>query len=373
MNSLEPKLPKSPSRWPLRRIVSWFAGLSVGASLAIVLLIFVALAIFVRTDFFQSRLRDQIIQSVEKNIEAKIEYQNAEVSLFRLFPRISLNQVVIQDPKSKASIPVERISASISLFYSLPLLAFRKIHISEAIISGLTYKVTNLKNVQNWIDRLRPKSRGALSTSFQTHIEEIRFENLRLNLNLLPEDFFNRDLFAEVDLKKFSVRFDDDDIEASGELLVNRLKSGVVKLNNLKVELLESQINPESLEFMHLSISHLEDLLEVKGGLKNWKNPNLNFAIKSLIHLENYSFFGGLQGEVSAQAKLSGPWNKFDSSLSLAIKDGEFRGADLDEMKLRLSGEFPRFNLESLSAKAFGGLIGAKGQLFWDESKKSKI
>ena len=353
--------------------MSWFAGLSVGASLAIVLLIFVALAIFVRTDFFQSRLRDQIIQSVEKNIEAKIEYQNAEVSLFRLFPRISLNQVVIKDPKSKASIPIEQISASISLFYSLPLLAFRKIHISEATISGLTYNVNNLKNVQNWIDRLRPKSRGALSTSFQTHIEEIRFENLKLNFNLLREDFLQRELFAEVDLKRFSVRFDDDDIEASGELLVNRLKSEVVKLDNLKIELLESQINPESLEFMHLSISHLEDLLEVKGGLKNWRNPNLNFAIKSLLHMENYSFFGGLQGEVSAQAKLSGPWRKFDSSLSLAMKDGEFRGAELDEMKLRLSGEFPKFNLESLSAKAFGGLIRASGQMFWEESEKSKI
>ncbi|MGA0164317.1 MAG: translocation/assembly module TamB domain-containing protein, partial [Bdellovibrionota bacterium] len=280
---------------------------------------------------------------------------------------------MIKDPKSRASIPIEQISASISLFYSLPLLALQKIHISEANITGLSYNVTSLRNVKNWVDRLRPKSRGGLSTSFQTYIEEIRFEDLQLKFELSTQDLMKTGLLAELDLKSFSIRFDGDDIEAAGELTVNRLKAGAIKLNNLKVELLESQLNQNSLEFVHLSVSHLEDLLEIKGGLKNWESPDLNLAMKALIHLENYSFFGGVQGEASVQTNVSGPWKSFASNLSVALKDGGFRGAVFEEMKLQLKGQFPSFDLESFSAKALGGLIKAKGQMLWDESKKSKI
>ncbi len=353
--------------------MSWFAGLSLGATLGIVLLVFVGLAIFVRTDFFQTRLKDQIVQSVEKNIEAKIEYQEARISLFRLFPKVQLNQVVVFDPQSKLAIPIREVSVSISLFYSLPLLAFQTIHISQAKISGLSFELQSLKSVENWLNRLRPKKGAVIPTQFQTRIEELRFEDLALRLDLKADDLLKRELQGDLNLREFSIRLDRTGIEAFGQLDIIRLKSNAIRLSNISLKLHEFLLSQSRIDDLHLSATHLDDFLELRGRLGSWQSPDLNLVMQGLVRLENYSFLKGFRGEAAIDMKLLGPWQSVKGHLHAGLKGADFWGTEVKEAKTRLKIDFPRVEIESFDGRAFGGEIKARGNGFWDDSQTSKI
>ena len=156
MNSRDPKR-KLIQR--VGKLFSWFAGFSLGSLFFGVLVSLVALDVFVRTEFFQTNLKNKIVELAQKNLETDISYESAKVEIFRFYPRLSFSKVQIADRETDSKVDIDRISISISALISIPLLLFQRIYISTAEVDGLSYELTDTEILKDWMQRLNPSRR----------------------------------------------------------------------------------------------------------------------------------------------------------------------------------------------------------------------
>lgn len=363
----------NPKKWTFRRFFSWLAGLSVGTSLGLVFLTLVGIAIFVRTDFFQDRLRDQVVQAVEKVLQAKIGYKEADVEVFRFFPRISFHEVRLDDSQTEIHAEIKRVSISISLFYSIPLLVFRKIRISEAEVSGLKYKLSDTSVIRKWLERLRPQSSVVIPSRFQTFIRQIRFTDFNLELSLAETDVLKRKLDADLFLSEFLLKLSPGEIEASGELEIKSLKTGSFQFQKLFLSLEETLFADKGIKIGSLNLRHQDDFLLVRGDVWDLPQARLNLEIESSFHLDHYVLPSALRGDVQTNLILRGPWNRLNGKGVLRLQQFAYRTLRLEEVKTDFELRHPYINVKNFSANTKTGRVRASGNLNLEAKTNSQL
>ncbi len=368
---------RDPRKFVLQRVgrlVSWFAGLSLGSLFFGILLTLIILAVFVRTEFFQKNLRDRVVELAQKNLQLDIEYESAEIEVFRLYPRLSFRKVRMEEARSKTPLMIDRVSVSISAFVSIPLLLFQRIHIASAEVEGLQFSLTETKTLNDWMKRLNPARREeskTQSSSFSANIEEIHFQNFKLFVDLSDKDVLKQKISGQFELRDFRLSFDQEEILFEGEFPVRNLELGPIQVESGEMRIVEGRYLGRRLAFERLTVTSGEDEIDLSGTVTGFEKPALNLKASASLEIGNYSKIPA-KGRLDAKMRYQGIWKQGKGSFEFALKEGFIKSRQFDavegQLRIRereldvLDFEFKRGS-ERITAKGAVGIEGQKSEL----------
>jgi len=330
---------------------SWLAGLSAGSMILIVVAALVGAAIFVRTDFFQSHLRDQVVEAAQDSLGIKITYKKADVDVLSLFPKLHFYEVVLDQPATKVHVEIKRVSISISMFISLPLLLVKKIYISRAEIAGLTYQLNDARVLARWLKRLQPKSRF-IPSQFTTVVREIRFSDFDLKLNLNQKDIVPKELKARLFLDRFRVHLGADGVLLGGTLRYSGLQYGDIKLPDGRLIVKDTNYNDGITNIGKLRLERAEDYFEASGEIKRWRNPIVALDLKASLDLSHYFQSEQLSGKCHGEQQFRGPWKSLEGQGSVQCKELHYKTKVFDSFSAKEKLNLPNIKLSAVQWRA---------------------
>jgi len=330
------------------KIISIVTGISIGSFILIIGLALGAMAIFVRTDTFQIGLRDRILQVSQRQFDAVITYESAKVSIFRLEPRIEFFNVHFQPKKTKVGADIGRVSAGISIIFSLPLLFFKQFHLSSAEIEGLRYHLTDLKDIEVWLDSARPKS-VFIPSAFQTSIGELLLKNIEFDVDLEKSDGLAQGVHGKMQIENVNIELSARDTRFSGLIHFKEIRnpkwgpfSGDLRLEN----------GSHTQKRTRLGLVRFEsetEFVEVSGEIRRWSNPILDLKGKlsaDVRHLVRKLPSWG--GKATGSFSLQGPWQALEGMGSAKVENLEISGKRWDLVQGKFKLKFPEFDLSEL-------------------------
>lgn len=330
------------------RIFSWITGISIGSAAFMILGSIVALAIFVRTQVFQTALQERILQVAKQELGAEITFEKAQVSLFRIEPKIDFLNVKFVHSKTKTEAKLKRISIGMSLIFSVPLLAIRELNLSSIEVEGLSYRLTSFRVVQDWLDQLRPKY-SYLPPTFQTSVGRLGFRDVQVDLALSENAFYDLGLSGQVRLDTVDLFLKSSETKFDGKFTISKLVSKDFGPLDGALSVESGAFNSSRFRFRRLELRNNQDFLDISGGLKNWDNPILDLKGNVSAQLENYLSKTKFFGKLSTNFSLIGPWNRLEGRGEALIRDVKFRGKVWDEMEGYWDLKFPFLELKSFS------------------------
>ncbi|TVQ80854.1 MAG: hypothetical protein EA369_01315 [Bradymonadales bacterium] len=328
---------RSRIRSKVTKIVSWVAGLSLGSVFAAVLLSLVAVAIFAQTRFFQDWLRDQVVEAAQDTLDIEIDYEDARLRVFRLFPELSFNSVKLTDIRTDSRVEIEQVAVRISAFLSVPLFFWNKIYISEARVRGLSYDLETLDILEDWRSRLRGEGQKAEEEQdepgrFETIVHRISFQDFRLKVDL-PVDLEWLDrLQAELRLENFRIRIDRKDTFFSGNFSFSRIDLGDYVLHEGRVSLENSVLSENELRLGQFQLQTVDDFIQVAGLFVFEEVLELDLASVLRIRLENYSVDQAVTGFLRADSEIRGPISGLSGVGRFQIEDLHWRDKTWEEI-----------------------------------------
>lgn len=351
------------------KIFSWFAGLSLGSVFVGLLICLSVLAIFVRTEFFQNTLKERIVTLSQENLQATIEYSQADVSIFRLYPKLSFYDVRIVDQQTGVDVKLARVSVSISALVSLPLLFFQQIYISTAEVEGLQYELTDTEILRDWMDRINPgRSQRGLST-FTTTVREILFNDFILRVDLSEKDIFKRKISGQFELEAFEVQFEGDDVIFEGSFPFRQVQVGDWQIPDGEMSLDEATYNASGLRFRSARVESGEDYLELSGGFRDFENPFYDLRLELGAHLERFIPDHG-SGFLEANLRYQGPLKKGKGAAELKMGAGRLRTRSFESLTTKLRLRDGLAEVLELQVKSGAEAVQASGTIgLWDRSK----
>jgi hypothetical protein len=290
------------------RIVSWVAGLSVGSLIFIVFVSLAGIAVFSQTETFQTWLRDRVVEVAQDTLEIEIDYETADLKVFRFFPELSFSGVHLKDSRSAIEVDIEKVGVSISAILSLPMLLWNKIYISEARVEGLSYHLKDLAVLEDWKERLRPKRKaGGIGIGFQTIVHRISFQDFLLDIDVPVQEKWLDRFQAELRLDRFSLRIDGDRTYLNGKFSFSRIDLGDYIFREGSVEIQDSFAEYSLLQIGEFKLQTADDFFQVSGQVDFQESPILDIKALVRVKLENYVKTQPLSGGVSLEGSLKGP------------------------------------------------------------------
>ncbi len=360
-NLLEKPLRSLKSK--ILRIVSWVTGISLGTLLFVIAAVVVAVLIFVRTETFQNGLRNQVLLAAQKQLDANITFDTAKVKILRLEPAIEFSKVKIELRKSKETAVVDRIAIGMSLFSSIPALFFKKLHLSYAEIEGFGYRITDLKDIEQWLNSYRPKS-VFMPSAFQTSIGEIRLLNVNFDLALTdPGISYLKGLRGKIKFERVGLELSASEIEFSGNVQLIDVQTPTFGPFSGSLELKNASHTEKRTQFGGLKIKSGDDGFEFSGEVKRWSNPILNIRGKLNANLEHFTKTSAVSGSVVSDFVVRGPWQEMEGSGSLVCPAFNFRGKEFKNIKSEFSLQFPQLELKNLEWSSDQEHVSGKGTL----------
>lgn len=362
---------KSPFRRRLTKIITWITGLSLGAIVLIVGGVLIALAIFVRTETFQSGLRDKILQIAKDDWGAEISYDSAKLSIFQLEPTLEFLKVKLKHTGSQAKADVDRVAIKISAFVSIPLLFFRELHITSAEVEGLTYHLTTTRTIERLISSVRPK-KTIIPSSFQTSIEKVRLVRVTVDLNLSERDVLKRKTAGEVFVDEVEARLSPEQVRFSGKTRFKQVKWGEWGPFDGDLKLEDGSHNLFRTLLSNLQFSSGTTRVALTGEVRNWADPTLK--LKGDVNFKLSDFWkGSLDAQVKSAFAVEGPWKGLLGEGDVKLKDLQVEGQSFNEMSGSWNLEYPKLQFKQLSYRDGLQEINANAELSLDPSTKSRF
>ena len=303
----------------LTKIFSIITGISLGSTFLIAVAALIAVTLFVRTQTFQSALKNRVVEIVRSELEAEISYQAADLDVFSLTPSISFEQIVFEPKNPELKTELKRFELAISVF-SLPLLALNQLVIARAVIDGLTYRISDLEALNRWLDSVRPKT-TVVPLKFQTSVQNISLVDARLDVNLRSSKYFPTDVEGTFSVETFQVGLDSDVTNLSGLVTFRSLKAAGWGPFDGQIMLDRAGLGDEGLEFKNFKIVSNQDFLEFSGRISDLVNPQLDVKGVTSFELENFFRDRDLKGSFKSSFRLKGPWQKIDGEGRLSASD----------------------------------------------------
>lgn len=360
--------PRSQITKRIQRFLSWLTKLSLGSLFVGILSVLVATAIVVRTDFFQSFLRDKVVEVSQDNFDILITYQKAEPRLFGLFPSIRFEQVVIEDPKNNVRVPIQEVEIEISLFLSTLSLLFDRIYISEAKVRGLDYRLDKLSVFDDWSGRIRPESTSG-GPRFDTRINRIRFEDFALDVDLPASTRLNSAFTSQLLLQALDVDIDTDEVEINGELVFYQLQIGNYHLPSGTLRLNEAFILEDLVSVGSLELQNSLDLIRLQGEIKNFKKPNLDIQIDAQARLQEVLRIPDLQGSLNFNGSISGSLENPIGNAELEIDRLTYKSKTFDKVSASLNSNGQQLKFSKISLLSSEESINGGADLNFDQDR----
>lgn len=335
-------------------------------------LVLSAAAIFVRTDFFRDRLRNQVVEAAQSSLGITIKYKEANVDVFRLYPRLVFSEVSLGNRSADENVEIERVSVSVSLFLSLPLLLFNQIYISKAQVEGVHYDLNRLDLVQSWLERIKPKD-GLIPSGFRTIVGEIELSNIGLNVDLVKPRPEIVKMKGKVFLNQFSLELDGDGYAFDGNLNYSDLEINALKIPDGSLRIDESQFYDGEIELGELLLDVRGDEIKLSGLIRSLDKPEIDLRGSFHVALEKYEFLKEASGKIESDFRISGPLKNLKGEGSfysdqLMYGDKGFRALETD---WRLENAL--FQISGLDWKESTGSGTLSGQIDLTPQKRSKL
>lgn len=330
----------------LLTIFSYITGISLGGFMGILLLAVISTAIFVRTETFQTALRDKVARLVSEELKSNLEFERAEVSIFRLEPRIDFLNVKLRHPDSETFVSVKRIGIGMTLWGSLPLLLVRELNLSLIEIEGLSFSLHSLKTIQSWIDLLRPKY-SYLPSTFQTSVGRVHLMDVEVALALPTQEFYGEGLESSLNLKSFEVKLGVKEVAFSGELNVSHLKTLHYGPYDGSLSIESGKYQNDFVRFRGLELRRGDDFLQVSGELKRLANPIFDIRGLGRADLAHLPQVWKAEGKLESDFSLRGPWDRLEGEGSAQIKDALVKHKRISLAQGNWKLKYPLLNLES--------------------------
>jgi hypothetical protein len=303
----------------LTKIFSIITGISLGSTFLVVVAALVAITLFVRTQTFQSALKNRVVEIVRSELEAEISYQAANLDVFSLTPSISFEQIVFEPKNPELKTELKRFELGISVF-SLPLLALNQLVIARAVIDGLTYRISDLEALERWLDSVRPK-KTVVPLKFRTSVQNISLVDARLDVNLKSSKLFPADVDGSFSVETFQVGLDSDVTNLSGLVTFRSLKAAGWGPFDGQIMLDRAGLGDEGLDFRNFKIVSNEDFLEFSGRISDLVNPRLDVKGVTSFRLENFLRDQNIEGGFKSSFRLKGPLAQIDGDGRLSASD----------------------------------------------------
>lgn len=338
------------------KVFSLITGISVGSGFIALIAVLAGITLFVRTEFFQSRLRDQIVDVARKELQANITFASADISLFRLEPKIEFNDIIFEHSKTQVFLKINKLSVGISLFVSVPLLFVKQLHLSSVEVNGLAYDLKSLRVIKEWVDILRPKY-SFLPSSFQTSVKSIGFRDVSVGVSLDPAEFYGEGINGNLFLKDAEVDLSTSAILFSGDVDLNEVRTKSYGPLSANVQLTKGVHTTRATSFHRLIISRDSDRAEISGEIKQWSNPLVNF--KGLIDAKIQQFIPNspIHGRIKSLIDISGSWKNLGGHGTADLLDMTLRDRSWPSLKAKWHLKSSRMSLEAVDTQ---GLINAK-------------
>lgn len=330
------------------KLMSWIAGLSFGAIFGLIFLALSAVAIFSQTETFQTWLRDRVVEAAQDNLDIEIDYQSAELKVFRFFPELNFYGVQLKDQKSDIEAQIDRIGISISAILSLPMLLWNKVYISEARVEGLSYQLSDLAVLEDWKGRLKPKESEGGSFAMQTIVHRISFRDFTLGVDVELEKGPVERLQAELRLDRFNVRIDEKRTRFEGEFSFSRIDLGPYLFQEGTASISDSVLEDSILRLGQFQLQTSEDFFQVSGKLNLAEEPQLDVRASVRVRLENYVKREGLSGEILSEAQLKGTFASLEAEGRLEGRQIYWRDRTWQNLKASWEFDSRRLNISPL-------------------------
>lgn len=355
----------------LTKIISWITGVSLGTTVFIILGLLIGIAIFVRTDTFQTGLRDRVLQIARTELDASIVFEAAQVNVFSFEPKIHLQKVRFSDEKKKVGVEINRISVGISIF-SLPLLAFQQLVLSTAEIEGLHYEIKDTKTLNRWVDVIRPK-KSLLPSRFQTSIQRVVLSNVVFEVDLGAADIFQRPVHSQIAIESAQVGLESDQIEISGLMSLKELKIDEWGPYEAQLSLDRANVKGSRINFRKLQLRRDQDSLEFSGGIQNIESPILDIVGSTRVDLSFYFGKQDLRGMLESEFKFKGPWKKLEGEGKAKIINGKWHLKSMDELEAEWRLAQNAFDLKTLEWKDRGESGRGRALIPLSQDQASKL
>ena len=364
------KRPKKDKKWGVGRVLSWLAGLSFGTPVALILVVLIALSIFFRTDFFQTRLRDAVVHSAEKSLELEITYSEARVRVLSPYPTINFLGLKLHHEATKTDVEIGKVMVEISMFWSIPLLFFNKIYISKAEIEDLSYILTDIKVINRWLKKLKPEKTN-IPLDFETLIGSISFKNFNLELDLARGQLGPDAIRARANLENFEVRFDTEALTMDGRLHLESIAYKGYEFRKLDLELREAELLGERLRIKKFNLVRDDDFVALSGEIKRWSDPIIDLSVRSELEIEKHFSFENLHGRLSLESNFRGPLKSLEGAGKLSLTRAGFRSKNIDELSLSWKQAIGEFSIRDILIKDQDETV--QGHASFDYFNKAKL
>ena len=301
----------------LTKIFSIVTGVSLGSSVVLVGLVLLTVTLIVRTEMFQSALKNRVVEIVRHELETEVSYQSASVDVFSLKPSISFEQIVFKPLNTELKTELKRFELGISVF-SLPLLGLNQLVLSHAVIDGLNYRITDVDALERWLDSLRPKD-TIVPLRFQTSVETIALIDAQFDVAVKRGGKVPFDVDGSFAIETFQVGLDSESTKLSGLATYNSLKFAGLGPYEGQIILDRANLRDGNLNFKNFKITSDADFLEFSGKVSDLANPSLE--VKGATHLRIESLFPdlALKGTLQSSFQLAGPWQKMSGEGKLIV------------------------------------------------------
>lgn len=350
------------------------AGISFGSIGLLFLILLVASAVFVRTEIFQSYLRDQVVGAVQSEIGAQIRYEDADIRIFQFYPELKFTGVELSDQATDVEVQIDKVAVSVNAFVTIPLLFFQIIHISSADIEGLKYSLEDARVIEEWLERLQPQeSETLIPSKFVTVIGEINFRDFELNIDLEPSPQFNEALAAKLFLDEFAIEFEDGQILLDGSMSVQDLNFRALNVEEGRLQLDRGRFEGERFSFVRLLVVSKNDRFEASGSIDGFDVPSLDVEVELEATLHQYLEDFPLRGFVKSEFSLEGALSELKGRGAVSVDGVQYQGRRFDQLSANWSLEFPKLQLESFQLRSGEERIDAQGIVGLSENLSSQV
>jgi hypothetical protein len=253
----------------LRKILSWML-----ISIAGIILLAAAF-----TFFFSSEIKQYVINSINKNLDAEIKVTSVDFSILQKFPYASVDftDVIAKEPRRLNTNDTLLTAKEFSLLFNIMDVISKKYNLKKIVLTDASLHLKINKEGENNYEIWKKDSGSAAPNDFKMELEKLEMKNVHVNYKSIKAD---QDFTFQIHDGTLSGNFSETNytVKIKANLLAEKLISE--KVNWVKQK--ESEIN------VSLAVDTKNDFYTIENSEINL--AGLNLIMKGTIHAaEEYS------------------------------------------------------------------------------------